>query len=187
METNIPIIEGDFIPISDQTLYSAYNSLFKRLRISYYVGMAIFALAFGLLAVSSFIHGKTVSGIFYVVMGCVLELIYAKFVFRDIPKKINAGVAQTRKLHSGTEHYVYYSDRRVVTGTENTHTVRYEEIFKAQELKDCWVFYVGEENSWSLLIVAKESYTVPGHFEKALELLLQYVPEKNIKPLIKRK
>ena len=187
METNIPVIEGDFAPISDKTLYSAYNSLFKRLRTSYYAGMAIFAVAFGFFAVSAFIHGKTVSGAVYAGVGCALELLYAKFVFKDIPKRINAGVAQTRKLHSGTEHYVYYSDRRVVTGTENTLTVRYEEIFKAQELKDCWVFYVGEENSWSLLIVAKESYTEPGHYEKALELLLQYVPEKNIKPLIKSK
>lgn len=181
METNIPIIEGDFTPISDRTLYSAYSSLFKRIRISYYAGMAVLAVVFGGQAAYGFINGNTLWGAVFAGVGCVLVLLYAKFLFKDIPKRINAAIAQSRKFQTGTEHYVYYSDRRVVTGSENTFTVRYEDIFKAQEIKECWLFFVGDENSWSLLTVAKESYTEPGHYEKALELLLSKVPEKKIK------
>ncbi|MBO4501841.1 MAG: hypothetical protein J5760_06320, partial [Clostridia bacterium] len=76
-----------------------------------------------------------------------------------------------------------YPDRRVMSDAENSVTVRYDEAFRAKELDDCWLIYIGEKDAWGLLICAKESYSVPGHYEKAIELLLSNVPEKNIKRL----
>ncbi|GEM_PF-5205613 len=183
MDNQIPVIEGDLTPITDKTLNYVLGSLFRKARIYYIILFPIFTVLSCVLAVYDFKKGYTATAVLYIVLGLVFVLFCAKTLILDIPKKIKACVSQFRKNHPGPEHYVYYPDRRVMSDAENSVTVRYDEAFRAKELDDCWLIYIGDKDAWELLICAKESYSEPGHYEKAIELLLSNVPEKNIKRL----
>ena len=183
MDNSIPVIEGDLTPITDETLNYVFGSLFRKARIYYIILFPVITVMCGMLAVYDFMKGYTATAVLYIVIGVIFVLFCAKTLILDIPKKIKACVSQFRKNHPGPEHYVYYPDRRVMSDSENSATVRYDEVFKAKELHDCWLFYMGEKNAWDLLYCAKECFSEPGHYEKAVELLLSNVPEKNIKRL----
>ena len=180
MDNNDVIIEGDLNAISDRPLFEALNFLFLRQKIADWIWLAIcvFCIVFYLVIAS--IYGFDIYIIILTVLvstACVFAVIR---LFVKTPRQIKASAAQFRKA-AAAGHYVYYPDRRVVIRKDTTSTLRYEEIFKAKELKYSWIFYVGEKDAWQILIHDRDSYPDEEHYEKALELLLSGVPEKSIK------
>ncbi len=177
MDNDTVVLEGELNPVSDRVLNETLDHIFFRQKLYdwIYLAVCVCAAVFFLA-----VYGFDPNNMLLFIVLCACSLLAVFFVAVSLPKRKKACADQIRK-RATSGHYIYYQDRRVCIREDSTSTVRYDEFFKAVELKNTWLLYIGEKNAWEVMMVSSDMFLEQGHYEKALELMLSKVPEKNIK------